>query len=676
MQTVAAYCNRYPGSRIVIVGKGPTRFNYENLADITDPIIFINDAVQFERTACAAEDKFWFFHDVRQVDPYLHAGLRATPVVPLDGATDSAGKPMATMADLAESWHAGCITYRWGGWDMFKTEKPWKIDTREAVAKDGRLYLHSGTIHTAIHFAWLCGAKEIVFIGCDGYEKWNTSSADTAYDPRISIDSGCQPMSAFGKIRKAQDQMCEWLGLKTEYINEPRIEHVIPKIAHFIWFTVTPGADLPAWARANIEAFRVMHPEWDVRVWRDLPGNMPADLRKAAADCHQLCMKSDILSYWLLHKYGGIYLDADYILLHPFDPLRRYAAFAWDQHDHRVNCSVMGSVPGGSGMGKVLDEVRKAAAEPPPFGKTHHRTHYGPRLLTNVFGRGGGNADDEFAVLPQHYFGLLIDGKEAKQFQGANEADRQAIFDGNRHRITDQTPPYAIHLWGVDGSSVRAPFGRGDALVERLRDRFGGGGHFLGAEVGVLSGRLSEHVLRACPNMALLMVDRWDASDPDGQYVASGDTAASRTRDQMLASKDHAMKRTAFAGDRAIVMHGESVDMAAMIEDESLDFVFIDADHTYEGCRDDVAAWARKVRAGGLMCGHDMDNPACGPSWATKNPLWGVRRAVEEWMRSIGLDPETDLELGGEYTWYVRKPGSSPTEQAMRELQGAMNVHQ
>ncbi len=39
--------------------------------------------------------------------------------------------------------------------------------------------------------------------------------------------------------------------------------------------------------------------------------------------------------------------------------------------------------------------------------------------------------------------------------------------------------------------------------------------------------------------------------------------------------------------------------------DESLDFVYIDADHRFDYVMEDLIAWGRKVRKGGIISGHD-----------------------------------------------------------------------
>lgn len=67
------------------------------------------------------------------------------------------------------------------------------------------------------------------------------------------------------------------------------------------------------------------------------------------------------------------------------------------------------------------------------------------------------------------------------------------------------------------------------------------------------------------------------------------------------------------------VRHMKSEEAAALEEDNSLSLVFIDADHTYEGCKKDIELWWPKLRKGGVMLGHDY-----GPHFK------GVVRAVDE----------------------------------------------
>lgn len=54
-----------------------------------------------------------------------------------------------------------------------------------------------------------------------------------------------------------------------------------------------------------------------------------------------------------------------------------------------------------------------------------------------------------------------------------------------------------------------------------------------------------------------------------------------------------------------IKMKGMSVDMARNFEDETLDLIYIDADHREPAIRADLSAWVPKVKKGGFVAGHD-----------------------------------------------------------------------
>lgn len=74
-----------------------------------------------------------------------------------------------------------------------------------------------------------------------------------------------------------------------------------------------------------------------------------------------------------------------------------------------------------------------------------------------------------------------------------------------------------------------------------------------------------------------------------------------------------------------------SVEAAKHYPDNSLDAVFIDADHTYEAVLADIQAWYPKVKVGGIITGHDFSfNPAF--------PYPGVAKAVLEFFKDKPLE--------------------------------------
>jgi hypothetical protein len=60
--------------------------------------------------------------------------------------------------------------------------------------------------------------------------------------------------------------------------------------------------------------------------------------------------------------------------------------------------------------------------------------------------------------------------------------------------------------------------------------------------------------------------------------------------------------------DFITILKGDSVVSSGLIDDKSLDFVFLDADHTEGGITRDIEAWEPKVKPGGWLGGHDYAN--------------------------------------------------------------------
>ncbi|MBN1609082.1 MAG: class I SAM-dependent methyltransferase [Polyangiaceae bacterium] len=68
------------------------------------------------------------------------------------------------------------------------------------------------------------------------------------------------------------------------------------------------------------------------------------------------------------------------------------------------------------------------------------------------------------------------------------------------------------------------------------------------------------------------------------------------------------------------VIRADTAEAALQFEDQSVGLVMFDADHSREGLTRELVAWLPKVRKGGVLCGHDYNNPG--------HP--GVTQAVDE----------------------------------------------
>jgi hypothetical protein len=167
--------------------------------------------------------------------------------------------------------------------------------------------------------------------------------------------------------------------------------------------------------------------------------------------------------------------------------------------------------------------------------------------------------------------------------------------------------------------------------------------HAVGAEIGVFAGEISRALLKSDKVLSLYMVDSWEGSG-EAYQGDSGDWHAQLTDQMQEGFLRQAKQRVKFAGPRAHVIRERSVDAADQVADGSLDFVFIDADHSYEGCKADIEAWRPKIKPGGLLSGHDYQNP--------NFPLFGVTRAVDEFVSRHALK----LETGDNFCWFVQLP--------------------
>ena len=440
-RTIADYLNRYAGRRFVIVGKGPTAFEWPNLADVTDPIIFINDAVQWESHATNSDETFFFALDEPQ-SVWLTPNLTSTAVIPRAPGHGQSGDKwhdrLFASAHPEATRQCKVATYEWG------PRRHCLRCTREQVAERQVLFRDGGTIHSAIHFAWLCGATEIAFIGCDGIGR--------AYDHRLELRSNDVNLGVHAKLRNIADRECEQLNLDIEYIHEQGLAPRIPRICHFVWI-----GEYPTWLDDMIGAFREHNPKWHINLWRGRPDDFPESLIPAYEGCRQKCQWADILYCWLLYSRGGVVCDTDSLTLKSFDPLRLVVP-AWTTWHiaryTRLANGVMGSVVRGKAFELTLARIAIEHTAWSSGQKGWTRCMYGPDMLTAMFGEHGTH---DMRIVPYWYF-YPFDHKQRFMARGLLKAslpEREVILDMVKNKYEDSGRPYATHMWGMHESSRR-----------------------------------------------------------------------------------------------------------------------------------------------------------------------------------------------------------------------------
>jgi hypothetical protein len=170
----------------------------------------------------------------------------------------------------------------------------------------------------------------------------------------------------------------------------------------------------------------------------------------------------------------------------------------------------------------------------------------------------------------------------------------------------------------------------------------------VGVEIGVFKGQFSKHILDNWSG-TLYMVDPWRELD---NYIDSSN------------HKNHpnayleAMQSIKGYEDRAFMIRALSNQAVDLFDDESLDFVYIDGNHTYESVKEDMELWYPKLKKGGLFAGHDYlrmdwalppfaENGIDKHIWMYSNDdfsgeanyagLFGVNPAVDEFCKTRNI---------------------------------------
>ncbi len=158
------------------------------------------------------------------------------------------------------------------------------------------------------------------------------------------------------------------------------------------------------------------------------------------------------------------------------------------------------------------------------------------------------------------------------------------------------------------------------------------GGKFV--EVGCLYGRsscyLGVEIVNSGKHISVDFIDPWFQYDEKREYL---DKIRDRDAYMTFLRNIDLVK-----GLQQRTIRLESDEACNMYDDASLDFVFIDGDHSEDAVRKDLAAWFSKVKPGGIFAGHDFYFP-------------GVNKAVNEFFASRGMEGRVQ---GIGNSWMVR----------------------
>jgi SAM-dependent methyltransferase len=159
-------------------------------------------------------------------------------------------------------------------------------------------------------------------------------------------------------------------------------------------------------------------------------------------------------------------------------------------------------------------------------------------------------------------------------------------------------------------------------------------------EVGVRFGRHLRKLLAPGCVQRAVAIDAWSASGT----LAENDSLNTQAE---LDAQYAGICRLAEHDARLTVVRAHSAVAAHQFPAGSFDFVYLDADHTYEAVARDLRLYAPLVRPGGILGGHDYHDL---PNWTVP---FEVKRAVQAFLFRHNLRERLHVTADYPPSWYV-----------------------
>ncbi len=120
-------------------------------------------------------------------------------------------------------------------------------------------------------------------------------------------------------------------------------------------------------------------------------------------------------------------------------------------------------------------------------------------------------------------------------------------------------------------------------------------GFKVGAEIGTEQGKYAEQLCQRNPEVHLYCVDAWQCYSGYREHVSQD-----KLNQFVITTENRLLQYN------VDLIRKFSIDAACDFENKSLDFVYIDANHSYQNVVNDICSWLPKVRKGGILSGHDF----------------------------------------------------------------------
>jgi hypothetical protein len=198
---------------------------------------------------------------------------------------------------------------------------------------------------------------------------------------------------------------------------------------------------------------------------------------------------------------------------------------------------------------------------------------------------------------------------------------------------------FIVNKWEVDCKHP-SPIMLPDKTRADLARIFPKLGYRVGAEIGTGTGSYAITICINNTKCKLYCVDPWESYEGLNDYP-----------DQNMLNEWRALAQRRLSSYKGIEVINElSMDAVKRFDDGSLDFVYIDANHEFPFVAEDIFHWAKKVRLGGIVSGHDyMKIPR-------DDGMIQVKEVVHAYTEAFDIEPwfvlnKCTTERAGSFFW-------------------------
>ncbi len=153
----------------------------------------------------------------------------------------------------------------------------------------------------------------------------------------------------------------------------------------------------------------------------------------------------------------------------------------------------------------------------------------------------------------------------------------------------------------------------------------------VGAEIGAWKGDFSSRILSKINPRKLYLIDPYRYVAEYGEALYGGRSGSQERMNEVYKSVVNRF-RTEISNERLEIIRNSSRSALSNFQDNDLDWVYIDGDHTYEYVKKDLETSWSKVRIGGFITGDDYNLMGWWEDGVTK----AVNEFIEQNRDSIG----------------------------------------